>query len=141
VVVNTLDQLLNFTGNACPLGSANEGKLEFAIVPLAYRESGLASFGFAASFVGNRVNYYVCLGSESCSIGAVSGTYSIERVGEARVMRFTNLPAEVAHMTFVEYRNQVFYGKKPLPYNDFKPVFNKAGGNAILQALGIPVIP
>jgi trimeric autotransporter adhesin len=103
-----------------------------------------------ASFAaGNVVNYWLCLiqvsnnVSRNC-VAAGSGTYSIETLGDARVMRFAGLPANAASVLtynriFVERAGKVQYGSRSKPALTNSLRLNKEATDALFAALGVPV--
>ena len=112
----------------------------------AYFRNGVQSL--RASFTaGSGVNYWLCLrrasdGSPRNCEAAGSGTYSIDTLGNARVLRLANLPAWAASLgytrTMVERDGQVWYGSrgKPATAHQIRP--NLEATNALFAALGIP---
>jgi trimeric autotransporter adhesin len=104
-----------------------------------------------ASFAaGNVVNYWLCLitvsstASRNC-VAAGSGTYTIETLGDARVMRFAGVPANAASLlsfnrTLVERAGKVQYGSrsKLTSTNQVRP--NKVATDALFAALGLPAV-
>lgn len=102
-----------------------------------------------ASFAaGNVVNYWLCLiqvsnnVSRNC-VAAGSGTYTIETVGDARVMRFAGLPANASSVLtynriFVERAGKVQYGFKNKLSATNQIRLNKEAADALFAALGVP---
>jgi hypothetical protein len=92
--------------------------------------------------------YFACkerfnTGSARNCVQIGTGTYSIATLGDARVMTFDNLPAQMAPLTFnqvyVERSGVVYYG-----YQNKLSVFNNArlnfvAGTALLTQLGMPL--
>jgi len=163
----TLDKLVaRMTGTPCvfnprstPTGSVpNEwwGQSTVSIGDVATRyadTSGSAYFrngvqSLRASFTpGNGVKYWLCLrrasdGSPRNCEAAGTGSYSIDTLGDARVLRFANPPAWAASLgytrTMVEREDQVWYGSrgKPATTQQIRP--NLEATNALFEALGIP---
>lgn len=119
----------------------------------------VAAFGVPSSFyknnvlriraafgTGNSVTYLSCLARASdnsprnCNtIG--SGSYSIDKVGDARVLRLANVPASAAGLNYqrilVEREGKVRYGmrEKLTPTNQLR--LNDTAADALLAALGL----
>ena len=76
-----------------------------------------------------------------------SGTYSVQTLGDARVMSFDNLPALAKRLTFdrvlVERGGAVYYGYRPVPGSTRSSVrLNLPAANALFSTLGIaPIAP
>ena len=76
-----------------------------------------------------------------------SGTYSVQTLGDARVMSFDNLPALAKRLTFdrvlVERGGAVYYGYRPVPNSTRSSVrLNLPAANALSSTLGIaPIAP
>lgn len=134
----------NSTVNLGKLGSAPVGS---GTAPGYYTTNTLLRVGFAAS--GNGVTYYAC--QERFSNGSPrncnpigTGTYTIQTLGDARVLSFANLPAQTAGLTYervlVERGGAVFFGfrSKPVASNSFR--LNGAATAAFLAQLGLPAI-
>lgn len=92
------------------------------------------------------VTYYACkeqfinAGSRNCApIG--TGTYTIETLGDARVMTLNNLPAIVAGLTytqvFVERKGLIYFGYKVKPTVSLAAHFTFTAANALASQLGI----
>jgi trimeric autotransporter adhesin len=112
-----------------------------------YYRSGVkrlrASFG-----AGNVVNFWSCLiqvsaGVSRNCVAVGSGTYSVETLGDSRVMRIAGLPANAASLLtynriFVERAGKVQYGSrsKPALTNSIRP--NKEATDALFAALSMP---
>ena len=101
-----------------------------------------ASFGS-----GNAVNYWLCLlrdsdGSTRNCQAAGTGTYSIEALGNGRVLRLANQPAMASSLsytrTMVEHNGQIWFGfrSKPAVTKQVRP--NLEATHALLAALGVP---
>lgn len=112
----------------------------------AYFRNGVQSL--RVSFApGNVVNYWLCLlrasdGSIRNCTAAGTGTYSIEALGNGRVLRLANQPALASALnytrTMVEHNGQVWYGyrSKPAVTQQIRP--DLTATNALLAALSIP---
>ncbi len=112
----------------------------------AYFRNGVQSL--RASFTGgNGVKYWLCPrrasdGSPRNCEAAGSGSYRIETLGDARVLRLANLPAWATSLSYtrsmVERDGQVWYGSrgKPAITQQIRP--NLEATNALFAALGIP---
>lgn len=115
-----------------------------------FTSTELLRASFAPS--GNGVTYFICLdrvsdgSSRNCtSIG--SGTYSIQTLGDARVLTMSNPPAEVVRLgyarVFVERAGSVYYGYQSAPGKVLQSVrLNLLAANAIMNQLGMsPLVP
>lgn len=98
----------------------------------------------------NAVTYYSCTqrrsnGSQRNCDPIGSGSYVIEALGDARVMRFVGLPVQTNELSFqrvfVERAGAVYFGYRERPAA-FAPTvrLNLEAGNALLQALGLPLM-
>lgn len=124
-------------GNAPLTGSASNSTSY-------YTTNQLLRVGFGT---GNAANYYNCRqrawdGSpRNCSL-AGTGTYSIEALGDARVMTFQDMPPQFSSLgydrVFVERGGNVHYGFKSRPTATKHARLNEGAGNALLQQLGVP---
>jgi hypothetical protein len=163
----TLEKLIErFKGTPCvfnprstPTGNvANEwwGQSTFAIgtVNTTFADtSGSAYFrdgqqSLRVSFgSGTAVNYWLCPMRASDSsprncTAAGTGSYSIETLGNGRVVRLANLPALAGSLsytrTMVEHNGQIWYGfrGKPTVTKQIRP--NLEATHALLAALDIP---
>ena len=108
-----------------------------------YQSTRSLRVGFGAAGV---VNYYSCAlratdGSSRNCDPAGTGTYAIEAVGDARVMRFANLPASAAALTynrnFVERGGKVYYGFRDKLRVNNSVRTNLQATDALLGALGL----
>jgi trimeric autotransporter adhesin len=108
-----------------------------------YRASRSLRVGFAG---GTAVNYFSCAvrasdGSPRNCDAAGSGSFTIETVGDARVMRFVNLPLDTNVLaykrTFIERGGKLYFGyrDKLNVENDLR--LNKEGMDALLTQLGL----
>jgi trimeric autotransporter adhesin len=98
---------------------------------------------------GNVVNYWACLlrttdGSTRNCVAAGTGSYTIETIGDARVMRLNGVPANAANQQtfsriFVERAGKVQYGSRgKLAFiNSIR--LNKEATDTLFVALGVPV--
>ena len=97
----------------------------------------------------NAVTYYACHqrfidGATRACLEIGTGTYAIATLGDARVMTFTNLPAQLAAVTF----NPVLVERNGLVYSGYQNKLtvsstarlNATAGNALLTQLGLPTI-
>lgn len=101
-----------------------------------------ASFGS-----GNLVNYWLCLRRASdnsprnCS-PAGTGSYRIDTVGDARVLRLAGLPAIAGNLSYnrimVQRAGKVFYGSQSKLALTHQVRLNLAASQALFDALGIP---
>jgi hypothetical protein len=132
-----LERILGRNGTPCVIGP-NLGNFDFSVVPLTYNDSGRTDNRLAAAFRGiDSVIYYTCDFSSKCTEIPVRGNYTIESLGQARVLRMTNLPAAVADVVLVQYENQVYYGNSSLPYTGTKFLLNGVARDALLTGLDI----
>jgi len=94
----------------------------------------------------NPVTYYACQerfnngSTRNCtSIG--TGSYTITTLGDARVMTFSNPPAQAAPLNynrvFVERGGYVYYGYQSKPIVGISARLNTAAANAFLTQLGL----
>jgi hypothetical protein len=108
-----------------------------------YQSNRSVRIGFGS---GQSVTFYDCAirtqGGSVRNCDAIgSGTYSIETLGDARVMRFANVPAAAAPLTysrlFVERGGKVYYGyrTKLRVSNQVRP--NMEATDALFAPLGI----
>ena len=95
---------------------------------------------------GNAVTYYLCKersdtgGSRNCTeIG--KGTYTIETLGDARVMTLNNPPVQAATLTytqvFVERKGLIYFGYKGKPTVSLTARLTTTAANALAGQLGI----
>lgn len=97
---------------------------------------------------GNVAKYYACQqrydgSTRNCdSIG--NGAYSIETLGDARIMRFLGVPSKAAALNwervFVERGGYVYHGYQDRLQNWSTARLNLVASNALLQQLGLPAI-
>ena len=165
VAVKTLDDLLAAAvGKPCVFGlpSAPTGELvnewwSNSTVNIAdvvdpysnatgYYRTGVKDLrvSFAA---GNVANYWLCLhrasdGSARNCKAAGSGAYTIETLGDARVLRLSGQPAIAATLnfnrTFIERGGQVWYGAKSKLQTTSQLRLNAVASQALFDALGLP---
>ena len=112
----------------------------------AYFRSGVQSL--RASFTSNNgVKYWLCLrrvsdGSPRNCEAAGTGRYSIDTQGDARVLRFADLPARAASLGYarimVERHGEIWYGARSKPTSSKQIRPNLEASNALFEALGIP---
>jgi hypothetical protein len=123
-------------GNA-PLGTATDG---------IFTSNKLLRIAFGAN---NAVKYYSC--RQRASDGSVrncdlvgSGTYTIETLGDARVMRLGNEPALFTALNFqrifVERGGQVYFGYLNRPSVTNTARLNLVATNALATQLGLSTI-
>lgn len=100
----------------------------------------------AAFGTGSAVTYWNCAlrasdGSSRNCDAAGTGTYSIETVGDARVMRFANVPAAATTLTynrlFVERGGKVYYGYRDKLRVDHAVRLNTEAMDALLGQLNL----
>lgn len=158
--VLTLEQLVaSFPGKPCVFGTnANTGpRNEWwsnssvnigtvagpAPVTSLYQSNRVIRAAFGA---GNTVAYLNCAvripeGSSRNCDPAGTGSYSIEAVGDARVLRFANVPAVATTLTynrlFVERGGKVYYGYRDKLRVDHAVRLNAEGMDALLGQLNL----
>lgn len=97
----------------------------------------------------NAITYYACQqrfidGATRACVEIGTGTYAIATLGDARVMTFTNLPAQLAAVTFnpvlVERNGLVYSGYQNKLVASVTARLNAPAGNALLTQLGLPPI-
>lgn len=73
---------------------------------------------------------------------ASTGSYRIESQGDARVMRFAGLPAQLSRLSyeriFVERGEQVFFGSRAKPANGHSIRLNDTAAKALFIQIGLP---
>ena len=140
-------------------GTRNEGwgatTLSLGIVGTATTGGVQANFyttntPFRVAFgAANTAKYYACQqrasdgSTRNCNLVG-SGTYTIATLGDARVMSFTDLPVQAAALSFnrvfVERSGKVYFGYQGKPGVVNSARLNLAGGNALLDLLGIGAV-
>lgn len=158
--VATLEQLVaGFPGQACvytpnaTTGPRSEwwgnGSLSIGTVPgtapvtAYYRSDRGIRLAFAG---GNQVTYLNCAlratdaSPRNCDV-AGTGSYSIETVGDARVLRLARVPADATRLTysrlFVERGGKVYYGYRDKLRTDHALRLNGEAMDALLAQLGL----
>lgn len=108
---------------------------------------------FRAAFTGsgaNAVTYYACQqrftdgSARNCSsIG--TGSYTISTLGDARVMQFNNLPAQMTQLTYtqvlVERGGKIYFGYQNRPIVSNTARLNRVAAEALLAQLGLQSFP
>ncbi|MGR4871378.1 hypothetical protein ACIPRI_21245 [Variovorax sp. LARHSF232] len=98
---------------------------------------------------GDAVGYYACQqrhinGSPRNCVPIGSGTYTIETLGDARVLRLTQPPAQAAWLDFerlfVERGGKVYYGSQRKLSTGMSLRLNLPATNAFFGQLGIPPV-
>ncbi|MDM0001774.1 hypothetical protein QTI24_24415 [Variovorax sp. J22P240] len=98
---------------------------------------------------GNAINYYSCQQqhvnrSERNCVQIGTGTYSIQTLGDSRVLTIANPPAVASQLDyeriFVENGGQVFHGYKSKMRTTYSTRLNLPATNAVFTQLGIPTI-
>jgi hypothetical protein len=152
----TLDQLVaGVPGTPCVYGSGatrsewwsnstvNIGNVPYSATDPAYRNERSIRVSFGAD---RAANFYSCPlaadnGSPRNCDGIGSTTYTIETMGDGRVLRFAQLPAETSSLTytriFVEREGKVFYGYRNKPATSVSLRLDTAGTDALFNALGV----
>ena len=96
----------------------------------------------------NAVTYYGCKqrysGSTMSCAPIGTGTYTIETLGDARVMKLNNPPALATTLTynrvFVERGGKVYWGYQDKPSTYQRARLNLTAGNALFTQIGIPTV-
>jgi hypothetical protein len=113
-----------------------------------YTTNKLYRVGFAGG-ASQATTYYVCQervnnGSARNCAAVGNGTYAIETLGDARIMRFTGLPAAFASLdserVFVERGGETYFGFKIKLSSGKLARLNGTAGNAVLRQLGLATI-
>ncbi|MDM0116570.1 hypothetical protein QTI66_30960 [Variovorax sp. J22R133] len=98
---------------------------------------------------GNTIAYYSCQQqhvnrSERNCVQIGTGTYSIQTLGDSRVLTISNPPSASAPLDYeriyVENGGQVFYGYKSKLRTTFSTRLNLEGTNAVFTQIGIPTV-
>ncbi|GCL65028.1 hypothetical protein [Pseudaquabacterium pictum] len=96
---------------------------------------------------GNVANYWQCLrrasdGSPRNCTAAGSGSYRIEALGDARVLRLAGVPAAGSALTYnriiVEREGQVWYGSRGKVQTTHQLRLDQVASEALFTALGLP---
>lgn len=112
-----------------------------------YTTNGLLRVGFASS--GNGITYYNCLqrrfdGSVRNCTSIGTGTYSVQTLGDARVMSFSAQPALAQRLgyvrAFVERGGKVYFGSSTQLGSTNSLRLNLEAANAVFKPLGLPPI-
>ncbi len=130
--------------------TANLGSIAGGVTPPSanFTSKELLRVAFASS--GNGVTYYSCLdrasddSSRNCT-GIGSGTYSIQTLGDTRVLSMSNPPAEVVRLgyarVFVERGGSVHLGYQTIPGVVTQSIrLNLPAANAVMTQLGMPAL-
>jgi hypothetical protein len=139
----SFSELLELTAKPC--------NMELGLFPKFYELSVLSLIdvpgkdGFeriAVSFGEDGTTQYWRCGVFGFSTGNCSptgtGTYAIQTVGDARVMRFTNLPVQAAGRIFVERGGLIYPGLQKNAKFTSQILMNGTAANAMLSASGLP---
>jgi len=95
---------------------------------------------------GNVANYYSCKQSyngstRNCNLIG-TGIYTIQTLGDAKVLSFSGLPAQASVLNykqvFVERNGHVYYGSQSKPVVSKSVRLNLVGLNALFSTLGLP---
>ncbi len=95
----------------------------------------------------NAITYYACQerfidGATRACVEIGTGTYAIATLGDARVMTFSNAPAQLAPLTFnlalVERNGLVYSGYQSKLVASSTARLNATAGNALFTQLGLP---
>lgn len=124
------------------MGTATTGGVQ----PNFYTTNTPLRVAFGAA---NSAKYYAC--QQRASDGSIrncnlvgTGTYSIASLGDGRVMSLTGLPLQAAALTynrvFVERGGKVYFGYQNKATVNNTARLNLAGGNALLNLLGIGAV-
>ena len=129
--------------------SVNVGTLAGAATPPSAFYSSTEVLRVAFAPTGNGLTYLSCLNrasdnsSRNCTAIGTS-TYTIQTLGDARVLTLNNPPLEAVRLgyarVFVERAGQVYYGHLPNVGTSNTVRLNLPAANALLTQLGIPAI-
>ena len=123
------------------------GDVAGPVPTLPHYQAGQPNRTLRVAFTGgNGVTYYNC--ARRASDGSVrncnaigTGSYSIETVADARVMRFANLPATAStltyHRLYVERGGSVYFGFRSKPGVNHAVRLNAESTDALLGQLGL----
>ncbi len=133
------------------LGLSTVGTAPVVATPSSYfTGNALIRMAFTAG-APNEVTYYTCKqrqvngGTRSCVAIGAKGAYSIQTLPDgARVMTFTNLPAQTSVLTtnrvFVERNGAVYFGFQPKKGVTNVARLNDQASDALFVKLGMPAI-
>jgi len=96
----------------------------------------------------NPVTYYACkqkyTGSTMSCAPIGTGTYTIETLGDGRVLKLNNPPVEATTLTynrvFVERGGKVYWGYQDKPSTYQRARLNLTAANALFTQIGIPTV-
>ena len=144
---SSLDPNEWWTQSTISLGTVTASQTLPAATANYYTTSGLLRVGFAAR--GNGVTYYHCLqrkldGSTRNCVAIGSGTYTVQTLGDARVMSFNAQPALAQKLgyvrVFVERAGKVYYGYTGQLATINLLRLNLEATNALFVPLGLPSV-
>lgn len=103
-----------------------------------------------AAFTGDgQATYYSCLqrwnnGTPFNCETIGTGTYAVSMLGDARILRFANLPAQAGPLSyervFVERAGRVYYGYENKLRSTYSLRLNGVAASALLSTLGMPAV-
>ncbi len=130
------------------IGTVGSAALSGPTATAYYTTNALIRVAFTGSGA-NAVTYYSCKqrivnGSPRNCTPIGTGTYTIETMGEARVMKLNNPPVEATTLTynrvFVEGRGKVYWGYQDKPSTYQRARLNLTAANALFTQIGIPTV-
>lgn len=116
---------------------------DFSNATSYYTSNQRLRVSFAAN---NEANYYSCQerwngSTRNCDLLG-TGNYSIQVLGNSRVMTFSGLPTQFSALTytgvFVERGGHVYYGYLDTPTTNTQARLNLTGLSALFSTLGLP---
>ena len=135
-------------GTVLSLGTLGTAAVGFGPAPGFYTSNTRFRVGFNGTG-SNPTSYYACkerfnTGSTRNCVKIGTGSYAITTLGDARVMTFNNLPAQMAPLAFnrvfVERGGVVYYGYQNKLSVTQNARLNTTAGNALLTQLGMPLV-
>lgn len=130
------------------IGTVGSAALSGPTATAYYTTNALIRVAFSGQGA-NAVTYYNCKqrivnGSPRNCTAIGTGTYTIETLGDGRVMKFNNPPVETAtltyHRVFVERGGKVYWGYQDKPSTYQRARLNLTAGNALFTQIGIPTV-
>lgn len=135
----TLEDLLQLSGVQCSFGP-HAGSWDYALLRLTPGQEGRTADSISASFMreagNNVVVYWRCDAGNNCNPTS-TGNFSIDTVGDARILHLSGQPAEVAGRSFVQRGNFVYYGERQEARETVVLLPNQIATDALLSALGL----
>ena len=130
------------------IGTVGSAALSGPTATAYYTTNALIRVAFTGQGA-NAVTYYNCKqrivnGSPRNCTSIGTGTYTIETLGDGRVMKFNNPPVETTtltyHRVFVERGGKVYWGYQDKPSTSQRARLNLTAGNALFTQIGIPTV-